>query len=58
LYGGVDIKPQSDELRSGVDFVVGTPGRLIDCFERGSLLFTDLEIVVLDEADQMLTFGF
>ena len=58
IYGGASISVQEQQLRRGVDVVVGTPGRLIDLVTRGSLDFTALKHVVLDEADQMLAVGF
>jgi ATP-dependent RNA helicase RhlE len=58
VYGGVPIDPQQRKLRSGVDIVVATPGRLIDHLERQNVVFDDLEVLVLDEADRMLDMGF
>ncbi len=58
LYGGTAIGPQIKKIQKGVDFVVGTPGRLIDLIERGALSLTHLQYVVLDEADEMLKMGF
>ncbi len=58
LYGGAHYRPQLDALRQGVDIVVGTPGRLIDHLDRGTLKLDALEMVVLDEADEMLRMGF
>jgi ATP-dependent RNA helicase RhlE len=58
IYGGVNIEPQSKELRRGVDVIVATPGRLIDHMERQNVVFDDLEVLVLDEADRMLDMGF
>ncbi len=58
IYGGVDIKPQLDELRRGVEVVVATPGRLLDHVEQRSISLNQVEIVVLDEADRMLDMGF
>jgi ATP-dependent RNA helicase RhlE len=58
IYGGVAIGPQEKALRRGVDFVVATPGRLIDHLERQNVVFDDLEILILDEADRMLDMGF
>lgn len=45
-------------LRSGVDFIVGTTGRVLDHIERGNINFSDLKSLILDEADQMLNMGF
>ncbi len=58
VYGGVPLEPQERQLRGGVDIVVATPGRLIDHIERQNVVFDDLEVLVLDEADRMLDMGF
>ncbi|MFO0941412.1 MAG: DEAD/DEAH box helicase [Pirellulales bacterium] len=58
IYGGADYQPQLRALRSGVDVVVGTPGRVIDHLERGTLSLDALKCLVLDEADEMLSMGF
>src|SRR3954454_8645022 len=58
VYGGVPLEPQTKKLRNGVDIVVATPGRLIDHLERQNVVFDDLEVLVLDEADRMLDMGF
>jgi len=58
VYGGVPLDPQEKKLRAGVDVVVATPGRLIDHLERQNVVFDDLEVLVLDEADRMLDMGF
>jgi ATP-dependent RNA helicase DeaD len=58
VYGGAPIGPQLGALRRGVDVVVATPGRAIDLINRGGLRLDDLEIAVLDEADEMLDMGF
>jgi len=58
VYGGVSIEDQTYKLRRGVDFFVGTCGRVLDHIERGNLDFTHIKTVVLDEADQMLKQGF
>ena len=58
IYGGVALEPQQTKLRKGVDVVVATPGRLLDHMERQNVVFDDLEILVLDEADRMLDMGF
>jgi ATP-dependent RNA helicase RhlE len=58
VYGGVPIEPQERALRAGVDVIVATPGRLIDHVERQNVVFDDLEVLVLDEADRMLDMGF
>jgi ATP-dependent RNA helicase DeaD len=58
LYGGAGYRPQLLALHRGVDVVVGTPGRLRDHLERGSLDLSTVELVVIDEADEMLRMGF
>ena len=58
VFGGVPLEPQERKLRAGVDIVVATPGRLIDHLERQNVVFDDLEVLVLDEADRMLDMGF
>jgi ATP-dependent RNA helicase RhlE len=58
VYGGVPMDPQVTALRNGVDVVVATPGRLLDHLERQNVVFDDLEVLVLDEADRMLDMGF
>eukprot|EP00301_Raphidiophrys_heterophryoidea_P025916 c8811_g1_i1.p1 GENE.c8811_g1_i1~~c8811_g1_i1.p1 ORF type:complete len:813 (+),score=290.44 c8811_g1_i1:90-2441(+) len=58
VYGGSQYYPQEKALREGVDFVVGTPGRIIDHIDRGTLQLSGIEVVILDEADQMLNVGF
>ncbi len=58
VYGGVGLEGQSPALRTGVDIVVATPGRLLDHMGRGTTRFRTLEVLVLDEADRMLDMGF
>jgi superfamily II DNA/RNA helicase len=58
VYGGVAYEPQLDALSSGVDVVVGTPGRLIDLCNRRALDISHVHALVLDEADEMLDLGF
>ncbi|CAM8979712.1 unnamed protein product [Rhodiola kirilowii] len=58
VYGGVPYSTQQSALRSGVDVVVGTPGRLIDLIKGNSLQLGEVQFLVLDEADQMLAVGF
>lgn len=58
VYGGVPIDDQTRALRRGVDFFVGTTGRIKDHIERGNFNFANLKTAVLDEADQMLNLGF
>src|SRR2546430_14734439 len=52
------MEPQTRALKHGVDMVVATPGRLLDHMERGHVDFSQLEVLVLDEADRMLDMGF
>jgi ATP-dependent RNA helicase RhlE len=58
IFGGVNIRPQINTLRKGVDIVVATPGRLLDHVSQRTLDLSQVEIVVLDEADRMLDMGF
>jgi ATP-dependent RNA helicase RhlE len=58
IFGGVSERPQIEALRSGVDLVVATPGRLIDLMGQRQLNFSGIEFLVLDEADRMLDMGF
>jgi superfamily II DNA/RNA helicase len=58
LIGGVSFGDQETKLDRGVDVLIATPGRLLDHFERGKLLLTGVQIMVVDEADRMLDMGF
>ncbi|MGC9268879.1 DEAD/DEAH box helicase [Acidiphilium sp.] len=58
LIGGESMGEQRDVLTRGVDVLIATPGRLIDIFERGGLLLSDVRVLVIDEADRMLDMGF
>src|SRR6187431_2152728 len=58
VFGGVGMGPQEHAFRSGVDVIVGTPGRLLDHFRAPYAKLTSLEYLVLDEADRMLDMGF
>ncbi len=58
LIGGVSFEDQLRKLDRGVDVLIATPGRLLDHFERGKLLLTGVQIMVVDEADRMLDMGF
>ncbi|MDP5135773.1 DEAD/DEAH box helicase [Rheinheimera baltica] len=58
VFGGVKINPQMMALRRGVDILVATPGRLLDLYQQNAVRFTQLEVLVLDEADRMLDMGF
>ncbi|MGY3869632.1 DEAD/DEAH box helicase [Aeromonas crassostreae] len=57
-YGGVSIKPNVEAIKLGVDILVATPGRLLDLLTQRVLTLTELEVLVLDEADRMLDMGF
>src|SRR5689334_8215144 len=58
LIGGVQMGDQIKALESGVDVLIATPGRLLDLFQRGKILLTGCELLVIDEADRMLDMGF
>ncbi|MEM1132068.1 MAG: DEAD/DEAH box helicase [Pseudomonadota bacterium] len=58
LIGGVSMGDQVKTLEKGVDVLIATPGRLMDLFERGNILLTGCELLVIDEADRMLDMGF
>jgi ATP-dependent RNA helicase RhlE len=58
LIGGVSFKDQDALIDKGVDVLIATPGRLLDHFERGKLLLTGVQVMVVDEADRMLDMGF
>ncbi len=58
VYGGVNIKPQINKLKKGVDIVVACPGRLLDHIGQGTINLSKLEVLVLDEADHMFDMGF
>ena len=58
LIGGVSFGDQEKKLDRGVDVLIATPGRLLDHFERGKLLMTGVQLMVVDEADRMLDMGF
>ncbi|HJT80004.1 MAG TPA: DEAD/DEAH box helicase, partial [Chthoniobacterales bacterium] len=58
VFGGVSERPQIEALRSGVDLIVATPGRLIDLMDQRVANLSGIEILVLDEADRMLDMGF
>ncbi|MGT2925814.1 DEAD/DEAH box helicase [Streptococcus cuniculipharyngis] len=58
VYGGSSIEKQIKALRSGAHIVVGTPGRLLDLIKRKALKLSDIETLILDEADEMLNMGF
>ena len=58
IFGGVGMNPQVERLRRGVDILVATPGRLLDLQQQGLLALSDVQTLVLDEADRMLDMGF
>ncbi len=58
LIGGVSFNEQDKKIDRGVDVLIATPGRLLDHFERGKLMLSNIEIMVVDEADRMLDMGF
>ena len=58
IFGGVGMKPQIDRINKGVDILVATPGRLLDLEQQGMLDLSNVEVLVLDEADRMLDMGF
>ena len=58
VFGGIDMKPQTLELKKGVEVLVATPGRLLDHIEAKNCVLNQVEYVVLDEADRMLDIGF
>jgi ATP-dependent RNA helicase DeaD len=58
IYGGQPVYRQIQAIRAGVDAIIGTPGRLLDHIQRGTLNLSEVRVVVLDEADEMLNMGF
>ena len=58
LIGGVSFAEQDRKLMKGVDILIATPGRLLDQFDRGKILLTGVQTLVVDEADRMLDMGF
>lgn len=58
LTGGVSMDEQVRKLDRGVDVLIATPGRMLDLFDRGKILLTDIKILVIDEADRMMDMGF
>ena len=58
LVGGTSMQAQIKKLEKGVDVLIATPGRLLDLFDRGQILLSDIKVLVIDEADRMLDMGF
>ncbi|WP_035375279.1 DEAD/DEAH box helicase [Pseudoduganella violaceinigra] len=58
VFGGMDMKPQTEKLRSGVEIVIATPGRLLDHVEQKNISLGQVQMLVMDEADRMLDMGF
>ncbi|MGD0104588.1 MAG: DEAD/DEAH box helicase [Rhodopila sp.] len=58
IIGGESMSDQKDVLNRGVDVLIATPGRLLDMFDRGTILLSDTKLLVIDEADRMLDMGF
>ncbi len=58
VFGGIDMKPQTLQLKAGVEVLIATPGRLLDHIEAKNAVLNQVEYVVLDEADRMLDIGF
>lgn len=58
LVGGTSMGDQIKKLERGVDVLIATPGRLLDLFDRGNILLSDIKVLVIDEADRMLDMGF
>src|SRR5882757_5902644 len=58
VYGGVDMNAQIEQLRKGVEILVATPGRLLDHVQNKTVMFNQVSVLVLDEADRMLDMGF
>lgn len=58
IFGGVNINPQIEKIRRGIDILVATPGRLLDHIQQRTLSLSEVEMLVLDEADRMLDMGF
>ena len=58
IYGGTDYKKQLDTIKSNVDIIIGTPGRIIDFYRQGAFTLDHIQVMVLDEADRMFDLGF
>lgn len=58
IYGGTDYKKQMNTIKSNVDIIIGTPGRIIDFYKQGTFSLDHIQVIVLDEADRMFDLGF
>ncbi len=58
IYGGTDYKKQLDKIKSNVDIIIGTPGRIIDFYKQNAFTLNNIQVMVLDEADRMFDLGF
>ncbi|MGY6276015.1 ATP-dependent RNA helicase RhlB [Methylomonas sp. MgM2] len=58
IYGGTDYQKQLDRIKTNVDIIIGTPGRIIDFYKQGSFTLDHIQVMVLDEADRMFDLGF
>lgn len=58
IYGGIGPKTQIEKIKSGIDILVSTPGRLLDLYGRGDLVLKEIKTLILDEADKMMDMGF
>ncbi|ANE54075.1 MULTISPECIES: ATP-dependent RNA helicase RhlB [Methylomonas] len=58
IYGGTDYQKQLDKIKTNVDIIIGTPGRIIDFYKQGAFTLDNIQVTVLDEADRMFDLGF
>ncbi|MDD1621775.1 MAG: ATP-dependent RNA helicase RhlB [Methylococcaceae bacterium] len=58
IYGGTDYQKQLDKLKTNVDIIIGTPGRIIDFYRQGAFTLDNIQVTVMDEADRMFDLGF
>ena len=58
IYGGTDYQKQLDKLKSNIDVIIGTPGRIIDFYKQGAFTLDNIQVTVMDEADRMFDLGF
>ncbi|MGD0960641.1 MAG: DEAD/DEAH box helicase [Methylomonas sp.] len=58
IYGGADYQKQLEKIKSNVDIIIGTPGRVIDFYRQGAFTLENIQVMILDEADRMLDLGF